>query len=347
MKKKVYYPSYLKLDAILSSQKCLSLLESKPAHDEMLFIITHQALELWMKQLHHELDSILDVLGNSSLDHQGLAMVLHRLERITKVQDLMRAHFTVLETMTPLDFLDFRDALIPASGFQSLQFKQLEKKLGIASAQPDALKKYSKEVLDNHDQASLEKPCFSLFEGIQAWLERNPFLKFDGYDFETSFLGMVTDVFDQETSRAEDPPFKRAKDDTEESKNIKDLKSKFQKDLSETNKGLSKKAFLSALFIHYYRDQALLHLPYQILRTLVEIDQKHVRWKQRHLSLVRMMIGFKTGTGGTSGQGYLHRSIEASTIFPKLISIPSYMTSRQNLVPLPEHVSKALSFKWV
>lgn len=347
MKKEVYYPDYLKLDDILSAQAPLSRINQEPAHDEMLFIITHQTLELWMKQIHHELDSIISMFSKVSLEHSDLARVLHQLERVIKVQDLMRAHFNVLETMTPLDFLDFRDALIPASGFQSVQFKQLEKKLGIQGHQSNDIKRHAKEVLSDKDQKKLDVLATSLFECIEGWLERNPFIKMKDYDFETEFVGMVKHIFQDEISKVKQHPFKRKEDQEDEEKNIENLKKQFDKDLNEEQQGLNKKAFLSALFIHLYRDHALLHLPYQILRTLVALDQKHTRWKQRHLGLVRMMIGLKTGTGGTSGQGYLSRSIGQSSIFPKLVSAPSYMTSRQDLKPLPDFLAKQLSFKWV
>src|SRR5882672_8471051 len=108
----LYYWSYLDLDTLLSAQKPRS-----KAHDEMLFIVVHQAFELWFKQVLTELDTILEVMGGEVVEEKEMGTVLSHLNRITAIQRLLVDQIDVLETMTPLDFLDFRDLLIPASGF--------------------------------------------------------------------------------------------------------------------------------------------------------------------------------------------------------------------------------------
>ena len=116
------YSSYLKLNDLLSLQNPLS--EDK-VHDEMLFIIIHQAYELWFKEILHELDHLQGLLEASDLSRAQFS-----LKRIGSVLKVLVAQFDVLETMLPLDFLAFRSRLGIASGFQSVQFRELEFALG-------------------------------------------------------------------------------------------------------------------------------------------------------------------------------------------------------------------------
>ena len=108
-----------------------SALHGRPAHDEMLFIIVHQAYELWFKQILWELDAVLATFRGSRVPEEALGQAVLRLGRIVEIQRVLIQQVDVLETMTPLDFLDFRDDLIPASGFQSVQFRLIENKLGM------------------------------------------------------------------------------------------------------------------------------------------------------------------------------------------------------------------------
>src|SRR4029079_17989622 len=129
----LHYHDYLQLDNILNAQFPESDKRQLTAHDEMLFIIIHQAYELWFKQLHHEVDSVITIMGRPSLNDNSpeLQMVVHRLSRCVTILRVLVHQIDIMETMTPMDFLDFRDMLRPASGFQSWQFKKLEAKLGL------------------------------------------------------------------------------------------------------------------------------------------------------------------------------------------------------------------------
>ena len=159
-------------------------------------------------------------------------------------------------------------------------------------------------------------------------------------------------MFEKEKTLIQNHPFLDDEQRKKETVNVELMKDKF-KDLFESENGdatqgkLSRKALLSALFINLYRDYPMIHTPFQVLRSLIELDQMHVAWKHKHLSMVRKMIGLKMGTGGSSGQKYLSESIEASSIFSDLVSLPSYLVSRQNIPVLPESISKQLGFRWV
>jgi tryptophan 2,3-dioxygenase len=131
----LYYADYLQLDQLLSSQAPRSREHDKAAHDETLFIVVHQVYELWFKEILHELNSVIDMFGKNYVDEKEVGIAVLRLGRITEIQKLLIDQLRVLETMTPLDFLEFRDLLHPASGFQSFQFRLIENKLGMNPGQ--------------------------------------------------------------------------------------------------------------------------------------------------------------------------------------------------------------------
>jgi tryptophan 2,3-dioxygenase len=126
------YAEYLKIDELLALQRPLS---EGPEHDEMLFIVIHQVYELWFKEILHELDHLERMLSRND----G-ARARHTLKRILTILKVMVAQLDILETMTPLEFLSFRDRLESGSGFQSYQFRELEFALGWKDAK--ALERY-------------------------------------------------------------------------------------------------------------------------------------------------------------------------------------------------------------
>ncbi|MEE9595807.1 MAG: tryptophan 2,3-dioxygenase family protein, partial [Acidiferrobacterales bacterium] len=112
------YADYLKLDQLLSIQQPESDRLGRPARDELLFIIVHQAYELWFKQILNELNVADQAFTEDHVDDADIGKVVHALDRIAVVLRVLVNQIDILETMTPLDFLEFRDLLIPASGFQ-------------------------------------------------------------------------------------------------------------------------------------------------------------------------------------------------------------------------------------
>jgi tryptophan 2,3-dioxygenase len=168
----VTYGSYLKLDELLSLQQPRS---EGPEHDELLFIVIHQVYELWFKELLHELDRVRRLL-EADEPHRGQ----HTLKRILTILKVMVAQLDILETMTPLEFLSFRERLEAASGFQSDQFRQIEFVLGRKSAQ--AIQRFpegsrAREAL----QRRFQEP--TLWDGFLLYLAR------EGYAVPRSALG--------------------------------------------------------------------------------------------------------------------------------------------------------------
>ena len=112
------YNSYLKVQDLIGLQNCLS---DPQHHDELLFITVHQTYELWFKQVLHELDAAASLMGEDRL-----AAAAHALRRVVEIEKVLIKQIHILETMTPINFLGFRDELNPASGFQSMQFREIE-----------------------------------------------------------------------------------------------------------------------------------------------------------------------------------------------------------------------------
>jgi tryptophan 2,3-dioxygenase len=158
------YGSYLEVDQLLSLQHPLS----KPEHhDEMLFIVIHQVYELWFKLLLHELDATM-----RAMDRDDLLRVAKHFRRIHAIQRILEQQVDVLETMTPQEFNQFRDNLNPASGFQSVQFREIEFACGLRR---DDVLKYIE--LDDAQRARLERRTRepSLHDRFKALLQRRGF----------------------------------------------------------------------------------------------------------------------------------------------------------------------------
>jgi tryptophan 2,3-dioxygenase len=112
------YNKYLRVRELIDLQTCLS---SPAHHDELLFITVHQAYELWFKQILHEIDAAVRLMNEDRTGEAALAM-----RRVVEIEKLLVSQIHILETMTPINFLGFRDELNPASGFQSMQFREIE-----------------------------------------------------------------------------------------------------------------------------------------------------------------------------------------------------------------------------
>lgn len=158
------YGSYLQVDELLSLQRPLS---SPQHHDEMLFIIIHQVYELWFKQLLHEVSAVLE-----GLDRDELLPVAKHFRRIHTIQRLLEQQIDVLETMTPQEFNAFRDNLNPASGFQSIQFREMEFVCGIRRT--ETLKYIqTTDAQRARLEQRLQEP--SLYDKVKALLARRGF----------------------------------------------------------------------------------------------------------------------------------------------------------------------------
>ena len=354
----LYYWDYLQLDKLLGAQERESAKRGTPAHDEMLFIIVHQAFELWFKQILFELDAVLDVMGRDVVPEEAMGRVVQRLERITEIQRLLIGQIDVLETMTPLDFLDFRDYLVPASGFQSVQFRLLENRLGLSPRYRLKISgaAYTSVLVGEHvDQLEASEQEPSLSDHTERWLERTPFLSFGGFDFWSAYRDTVSAMLSAERRTIAEHPnldepergaqlaaFAETEADFEtlfDRERYEDLRAKGKRRFSQ-------RAFLAALLVSLYRDAPIFQLPYQFLTALIDIDEGFTAWRQRHALLAHRMIGGKTGTGGTSGHAYLDAAARRHRVFQDLFELPTFFVPRSRLPELPAEVARQMDFSY-
>ncbi|MCW8107679.1 tryptophan 2,3-dioxygenase [Alteromonas ponticola] len=359
MKKNIepcYYGDYLQLDKILGAQHLQSEKYGSPAHEETLFIIVHQVYELWFKQVLHELNSVIDTFSQNQVRDQELITVVHRLHRIIQIQQLMNDQISVMETMTPQQFLSFRDYLVPASGFQSIQFKRLEISLGLKREyRIDFDKQSFYNRLEERDRALLEnleqKP--SLFELVDQWLCRMPLLKKDDFDFLDHYEKATSELLEADKQTIENNPTLSDKERYQELKDWQATRENFdalfdeQKYVALRGEGkfrLSHKAMLSALFIKQYAEEPIFNLPFQLITALTEIDEKLTIWRYRHAMMVQRMLGTKIGTGGSSGHHYLKKTTESNRIFLDFFNMATFLLPKDMLPELPPSIKRYLGF---
>jgi tryptophan 2,3-dioxygenase len=353
----LYYADYLKLDQLLSAQQPKSLeYEGRLAHDEIMFIIVHQVYELWFKQILHELDSVTAIFKKDYVEEHEIGIAVHRFHRIIEIQKLLIEQLRILETMTPLDFLDFRDLLMPASGFQSFQFRLIENKLGLKSESRKQFDKraYYSRLSAQHQEMILQaerEP--TLFDLIEKWLERTPFLNFNGYHFWEDYRRAVETMLEKDRQIIETNPLLSEQEKQHELQELAQTEKNFAAVFDEKKhhelikKGLrrlSHRATQAALLIHLYRDEPILHQPFSLLTALIEIDELLTAWRHRHALMVQRMIGTKIGTGGSSGYQYLRSTAESHKIFSDLTNLSTYLIPRSQLPQLPEELERNLGF---
>ena len=358
MNKPQYYSDYLMLDTILNAQQPVSFQpENQPAHDEMLFIIIHQAYELWFKQLLFETESVIAILQKPAINDNSpeLQTVVHRISRVNTILRVLVQQVDIMETMTPMDFLDFRDLLRPASGFQSVQFKLLEARLGLPFVQRHQQQYYTSslkpEFKEQITKAETEPGVLQL---LNKWLERMPFFyKADLWEnFETTFPNIAGQ--ENEPINNQLPIF------------WKEYRHRLGVSLAEIESGnllafdklviginadqptpeifLSPAACRSALFIMLYRGYPMLQVPFQLINAVLETDELLSSWRYRHMNMVNRMIGQRIGTGGSTGQHYLKGAADKHYIFKDFAMLTSFLIERRNLPALTRQMESNLGF---
>jgi tryptophan 2,3-dioxygenase len=354
----VHYHDYLGLNPLLNAQNPKSVEYGKPAHDELLFIIVHQTYELWFKQILFELDSVIETFGSASIAEADMGIATARLERIVSILKMIIGQIDVLETMTPLDFLDFRDMLYPASGFQSYQWRLIETKLGLRVTDRLAYNNspFHKSLTDvqaKEIQEIMDRP--SLYDLIQKWLERTPFLQDKNFNFWESYKEAAKNMFQEDINTVK---ANARLSEEDKARNVAGLEtalksfdalfdeSAFEKLHAEGQFRLSYKAIHAALLIQLHREQPILQTPFRIIRALLDIDETMTNWRYRHALMAMRMLGQKIGTGGSSGHKYLADATAKHKIFGDFFNLTTFFIPRSKIPPLPESITKKMSFHY-
>jgi tryptophan 2,3-dioxygenase len=254
------YTGYLSLPGLLAQQHPLS---SPEHHDELLFIIQHQVSELWIKLLLHELTAAI-----AHLREGRLAPTLKILSRCKLIQMQLFEQWSVLETLTPSEYMEFRGVLGNASGFQSHQYRKLEFLLGNKNAA--TIKVFAHDPAIHADlEQTLNSP--SLYDEFLRLLARR------GYDIPAELI---------------------------------------ERDWSQPH---TRNEALVDVFREIYRDAKKHWEAYEMCEKLVDVEEYFQLWRFRHLKTVERIIGFRRGTGGSSGASFLRQALDL-TFFPELLA---------------------------
>ncbi len=272
------YGEYLKVPELLDLQVLSS---NPPHHDELLFIIIHQAYELWFKLILHEMDKTRE-----SMKAGKILRADHSMKRVLAIMKLLVSQIHILETMTPAEFLQFRHKLNPASGFQSVQFREIEFMAGLKN--PKFIKSFATQphlaerLQKRFDEPSLNETYFELLREL-------------GYELPEHLpLDAVREI----------------------------------DELAETE-GEGKRQVMAALIEIYQNPDNNLPL-YLFSETCVEFDLQLDLWREHHVRVVERSIGFKRGTGGSQGVGYL-RSTTGRKCFPYLWDVRTYLKKEDDV----------------
>lgn len=352
-KKKVpNYWDYLKLAEVLQLQGGLEEDEKQLETDELHFIITHQSLELWFKLILAELRAARNQLDSPKLPEEQVPQVVHHLNRVVAILRLATQTFSVMETLTPQDFMSFRDKLTPASGFQSFQMREIELILGIdwasrvkyGSVDPlDHIRKLAKdspagELALGRIEAVLQET--SLRKALHKWLYRTPIqgsVPNDPQDetnvdtFLEKYLSCIqvhhTEQIQnliQSSVAPEGEVQKRFLEQLEGAKNYI-----YATDIEdEEDKRFVKRYRAALLFIESYRELPLLAWPRMLIDAVVELESEMVMFRHRHARAVERIIGRRVGTGGSSGVHYLDQTTQIR-IFTNLWNVRTLLLPKR------------------
>ncbi len=255
------YGGYLHLDRLLSAQVPIS---QPPHHDEMLFIIQHHVSELWLKLLIHELKA-----ARNYLEDDVVGRTRKVLARCKVLLRMLTEQWSVLETLTPSEYMEFREFLGPSSGFQSFQYRSVEFLLGNKNAA--MLKVFAYDpAIQTALQELLDAP--SLYDTFLSYLKRF------GHDIPDEILNR-----DFSQPHVSDPR-------------------------------------LTDVFEKIYEDTDMYWREYALCEDMVDLESQFQLWRFRHMRTVMRIIGFKRGTGGSSGVGFLKQALEL-TFFPELFEV--------------------------
>ncbi|MEO1102383.1 MAG: tryptophan 2,3-dioxygenase family protein [Pseudomonadota bacterium] len=343
----ITYASYLRLADLLGAQAPEGARHGIDAHDEMLFIIVHQTYELWFRQILHEFDRLQDDFAHDPVDDWRMARMVAGLNRVRDILRLGVSQVDILETMTPQDFLDFRDLLSTSSGFQSLQFRLIETRLGLGSTRRLL---FDGKTVDQ-DMSPQERAAFhaaeqspSIRDQLERWLSRTPFVSGKAYAFREAYRSAVIKMLKRERADADDAD--QSEDVAALGRALKAFSAIFEPGQSG-DWTMSAPAVEAALFITVYRDKPALHMPHALLSALMDIDSALALWRHRHALMAERMIGTRIGTGVSSGHDYLSRAARQHRVFGDLFRLSTYLIPRKDLPELPAEIEERLGLAYM
>jgi tryptophan 2,3-dioxygenase len=352
------YWKYIRVPELLDLQGGLEDQEGELDNEEVLFITVHQVFELWFKLMLRELRKARDLFGSGVVEEQQLAGAASRLARISTIFRVATKHFEVVETLGTREYLEFRNKLMPASGGQSVQMRQIEILFGLSDEDrvPLGSEGGHMQVLREADgsfgeahaaveQAMADRP--NLKEAVDAWLLRTPIdgVPHDAPEADAS-LDAFIERFLEAHGREVDASCAHALEISGDEDAREQLLKRYEWEKSSAaaflrptpEEGGRERACTRAamIFIETYRELPLLAWPREVLAALLEVEQLFLVFRQRHARMVERVIGRRTGTGGSLGVAYLDETALRYRIFGDLWAVRTLMV-RPGATPSLEH----------
>lgn len=352
------YWEYIHVEELLALQGGFDGDESRVNNDEAVFIVVHQIYELWFKLVLRELTATREVFRKNPVPDAALAAATRSLKRVVTIFEQAVAHFRVMETLTTRDYLAFRDRLIPASGFQSAQMREIEILLGlddtlrIPLGREGNYKEALKDAAGNPSPATRRVEARiasgpSLKAVVYDWLSRTPI---DGASSVASTDRFIERFIDAHSvtvwSRA-----KLAEQPSLSQRDLAELRSRYEREIATTSAFLlaedcadappDHRAYLrhvraALVFLESYRELPRLTWAREFIDALLEMEQGMIVWRQRHARMVERVIGRRTGTGGSAGVDYLDQTALRYRIYNDIWTVRSLLL-RQDALPPLEH----------
>jgi len=352
------YWDYLGLEQLLSLQDGLPDGE-EPSADELHFIVVHQVFELWFKLVLRELRLARDAVSAEMVPEESIPLVVRHLQRVGKIFEHSMSQWAVMETLTPQDFLAFRDKLVPASGFQSFQLRELELLLGLDTAQREASGfgdpvRVIRELADESPGGRLARERVkqameegSLKDALREWLHRTPICgSKPGDEGDEAILERF--IGDYIRAQGEHLAHQARIYGTQGTVSEDEARVRLEKTLQETERFLRaedvdppearserSRVRCAILFIESYRELPLLAWPRTLLDEVVELEELLLLFRTRHVRMVERVIGRRMGTGGSAGVDYLEETLKYR-IFTDLWTVRTILLPRTALPALDD-----------
>lgn len=363
------YWEYIHVEELLALQGGFDDDESKVGNDEALFIVVHQVYELWFKLILRELTAARAVLRQNPVPDIQLAAATRSFKRVITIFEQATHHFQVMETLTTRDYLGFRDRLIPASGFQSAQMREIEIILGLEDATRIPLGREGsyKEALRGADgkpspathrvEARIAGGA-SLKSAVYDWLARTPIDGAATQEAADAFIERIILAHRAEIANR----LTLAQQQALTPEDIERLASRYEREVAaaaaflrgedepaaervkpgaaapppatDEERAYRRRVRAAIVFLESYRELPRLTWPREVVDSLVEMEQRMLIWRQRHARMVERVIGRRTGTGGSAGVDYLDQTALRYRVFGDVWTVRSLLLRKETLPPL-------------
>ncbi len=343
-KTRMTYGGYLQLEALLSLQDGPPGHDPPPSNDEMHFIVVHQSFELWFKLILRELKEARDLLHTEFVDEANIPNVVHHIERVTEIFRLLADQWKVMETLSPQDFLAFRDRLGTSSGFESWQMRELEVLLGLQHEQRVGGMDPLAHMERLHGEGKVPDAALrdlrataaapSLNDVLMAWLARTPIQGStpgrpgDG-DVVNAYAERHLATMSEHIEGVIDHMVAIGHGDEASIRPRLEAGVESARDFLFDD-GEVNRARAGLLFIESYRELPLLSWPRRLIDSMVELEASMVLFRSHHARMVERTIGRRMGTGGSSGVDYLDATTRYR-VFVDLWAVRTLLVKRSAL----------------